>query len=341
MKKLGFIFVGIFLIIGLIEVGLTTGKDASLLLTLLFWIAIVQGCVALVAIADLAKGKWVAPLKKHLLSVHPMILLIAFAFLLLSRQMKIYHWTEEPHGLWLNAWFFILRNFTLLLISFFFARKFTVESLKESEKKSLWAALYLLSYVISQSLVAFDWVMSLEYPWSSTLFGGYFFIEATYVGIAMAGIFCYFILRKRSSADISLMKKTQRDVATFLFGFSLFWAGMFFAQFLTIWYGNIPEEVSFVAKRMHGSPVRELSFLVLADLFFIPFILLLSKKIKSMPLAVSLIALIIMLGLFTERLVFLLPAVSIQAHLVVIEFAVFLLIFILLVVNREHIVLQK
>jgi len=329
----------IFLVVAvaffLLENTLAPENYGSLLLTLLFWVAIVQGCLALVAAADLAKGKWIMPLKKYLLSVYPLILLIAVLFLIQSRQMSIYHWTEEKHDFWFNEWSFIIRNFVLLVASFVLARKFARESIKETEKKNFWAALYILSFVVSQSLVGFDWVMSLEYPWISTLFGGYFFIEATYLGLATAAIFCFFLLRKKQLENPDQAKKTLKDVATFMFGFSLFWAGMFFAQFLTIWYGNLPEEVMFTTKRMTSPTLKLMSQYILGTLFFVPFLVLLSRKIKASPFGVVIIALVIMSGVFVERLFFLMPNVSINVMMAGIEMLLMMVVFVLTVVGRD------
>ena len=330
----------IFLIIAiafyLLENTLQPENYGSLLLTLLFWVAIVQGCIALVAAADLAKGKWIKPLKMYLLSVYPLILLIAVLFLIQIRQMNIYHWTEEKNDFWFNEWSFIFRNFVLLVVSFVFAWKFARESIQESNKKNLWAGLYLLSFVVSQSMIGFDWVMSLEYPWISTLFGGYFFIETMYMGLAMSAIFCLLLFKKASSKNLEQAKKTQHDVATFMFGFSLFWAGMFFAQFLTIWYGNIPEEVMFTTKRMASPVLKQMSRYILGSLFFVPFFVLLSRKIKASPGMVALIALIVMSGVLVERLFFLIPHVSINAMIAGIEMVLLLVVFILTVWGRER-----
>jgi len=335
------IFLIVAVAIFLLEGTLQPENYGSLLLTLLFWIAIVQGCIALVAAADLAKGKWIAPLKKHLLSVYPLIFLIAVLFLIMSRQMNRYHWTEEKSDFWFNEWSFIIRNFVLLVASFILAWKFARESIKESEKKNLWAALYILSFVVSQSLIGFDWVMSLEYPWISTLFGGYFFIESTYVGLATAAIFCLFFLRKPSLENPDQAKKTLKDVATFMFGFSLFWAGMFFAQFLTIWYGNLPEEVMFTSKRMTSSTLKFMYQYILGALFFVPFLVMLSRKIKAMPFGVAIVALVVMSGVFVERMFFLMPNVKINGLIAGIEMLMMLVLFVLTVASRERVLDQS
>lgn len=334
------ILIIIYLIVGigifLLENSLTPDHYGSLLLTLLFWIAMVQGSIALVAIADLAQGKWIVPLKRHLLSVYPLILLIAILFLIISRQMSMYGWAQEPHGIWFNQWSFIARNFILLLASFLLARKLAFESINERPRKNVWAALYILSFVVSQSLIGFDWVMSLEYPWISTLFGAYFFIEATYLGLATAAICCFCLLRKSSLENADQVKNTQRDVATFMFGFSLFWAGMFFAQFLTIWYGNIPEEVLFTSRRISTVPLRYMAPYVLGALFFVPFIVLLSRKSKTNLLVVFVIALIVMSGVIVERLFFLLPNVCVVGYLAGLEFILLLSAFLLTMNSRNQ-----
>jgi hypothetical protein len=224
----------------------------------------------------------------------------------------------------------------LLVASFLLARKFAIESINERPKKSLWAAFYILSFVVSQSLIGFDWVMSLEYPWVSTLFGAYFFIEATYLGLATAAIFCFFLRRKTSLENFGQAKKTLRDVANFMFGFSLFWAGLFFAQFLTIWYGNIPEEVMFTTKRMTSPTLKFMAQYILGALFFVPFLALLSRKIKAIPGAVSAIALIVMFGVLVERLFFLIPNVSINAVIAGIDMFLMLVLFVLTVGSRER-----
>jgi hypothetical protein len=116
-----------------------------------------------------------------------------------------------------------------------------------------------------------------------------------------------------------------------MFGFSLMWAGLFFAQFLTIWYGNLPEEVGFIARRLSASPLRELCVAVLFLLFFIPFPALLSTRAKSNPYVVSAAALSILSGILVERYVFLAPVVRFSPVALAIDFACLLLLFVAVV----------
>ena len=316
----------VFLVIGLIVLServLGAGNNGSLLFTLVFWIAIIEGCIALVATTELVKAQWILPLKKGLLSVYPLLLFIAFLFIFLVLQINIYPWAEGQ-GIWLNKWFFMIRNFILLLLAYVLARKLAIESDKESKKRDLYAILYLLVFVVSQSLVAFDWVMPLEYPWFSTLFGGYFFVESFYVGIAVAGVFCFLLLKKSAQENADKLSKALNDTATMMFGFSLLWAGLFYSQFLVIWYGNIPEEAGFLVARISNP----LSYVILVALFFAPFIILLSRRAKSNPSVVLAVSSAILLGLFIERLLLLFPAVPLNPILLVLEFLLISFLFV-------------
>ena len=342
MKKIElnpWLLVLIFAIVGvgiyLLENTVRPEQYGSLLQTLLFWVTLAQGSIALVAVSDLSKGKWIKPMKRHLLSVYPLIMLIAALSLILFKQIGMYHWSHENYNAWLEKWFFVSRNFVLLTISFLLAWKFAVESVKESEGKNLWAALYILSFVTSQSLIGFDWVMSLEYPWISTLFGGIFFIESMYSGIAVGIIIMLFTGEDADEGDHHGHGGISKDLTNFLFGFSLFWAGMFFAQFLTIWYGNLPEEVVFISKRLDHPVVRDLGMISLLFLFFVPFISLLSRKIKSSPVLSAVIALIVCAGLFIERLVYLMPVVNMRFDIVAIEMAALAILFVFAVMSRN------
>jgi hypothetical protein len=188
---------------------------------------------------------------------------------------------------------------------------------------------YLLVFVASQTLAAFDLVMSLEYPWYSTLFGGYFFIEAVYGGFAVAALLSVLFHGTAPAPSDPEARSDLKDLSILMFGFSLMWAGLFFAQYLTIWYGNIPEEVSFIAKRALVSPYRELGVLVLLLLFLIPFSVLLPTRAKSNPYAVTAASLSILSGILIERYVFLAPAVRMNPGVLAIAFLCLLLPFVI------------
>ncbi len=305
-RSLPFVVVFSGVVLFLIDKVMVADKSGTFLLNLLFWVAIFQGCIALAAAAELSKAKWILPIRRELLSVYPMLLFVSVLFLLFGLQLDIYPWAEKG-GFWLNKKFFFLRNLFLLVTSYLLAMKFVKDTVEGRPTKNLYAVLYLFVFVTTQSLVAFDWVMSFEYPWFSTLFGGYFFIESLYAGIAMSGVAAFFLLSKPEAGPNEQLKKTLKDVATLLFGFSLLWAGLFFAQFLVIWYGNLPEEVFYLAKRVNHSPLREMSYLVLLALFVFPFTILLSIRVKTNKTMVLIMSSVVLFGVLIERLIFLAP----------------------------------
>jgi hypothetical protein len=305
------------------------GKGGSLLFSLLFFIAVVEGCIAAAAAGTVVNARWVASVREELLSVSPLLLLLSFLLLLLIPFLDIYPWAGTP-GIWLRKDFFIGRNLAFLLLAYVTARRFAAAPSDGEGTKSR-AAWYLLVFVTSQSLAAFDLVMSLEYPWISALLGGYFFIEALYGGFAVSAIL-YLLLHGRPPADSAPGSRSDlSDLSILMFGFSLMWAGLFFAQYLTIWYGNIPEEVGFIARRLSASPLRELCVAVLFLLFFIPFPALLSTRAKSNPYVVSAVAVSILSGILVERYVFLAPVVRFSPVAQAIDFALLLLLFLAVV----------
>ncbi len=304
--------------IGLVELVLNAGRNGTFLLTLSFWTALVQGSVALVAAAEAAQGKWLQPIQRDLLAFYPMILVMAGLFLFLGFKMEIYPWLGETHR-WLNPSFFLVRNAVVLVLSFLVAHFFARATLQNRPSKGTLAIFYLFLFVISQSLVAFDWIMPLEYPWMSTLFGGIFFMESFYLGIAVAVLLAGAQLRRQNGTP-SEIRKVLRDSATFMFGFALAWAGLFYAQYLVIWYGNLPEETEFILRRMHFSPYRELFYGSILLLFVVPFVTLVSRKTKSSPAVVSLMALVVLSGVILERIVYIAPAVPLSGWAAALEF---------------------
>ncbi len=301
------------------------GRGGSLLLAFLFFIAVVEGCIAAAAAGATVNARWVGSVRKELLSVTPLLLVASFLLLLLIPFVDSYPWAGRP-GIWLRKDFFIGRNLAFLLLAYVTARRFAAAPIGGEGTKSR-AAAYLFVFVASQSLTAFDLVMSLEYPWVSALFGGYFFIESIYGGFAVSALLC---LRRSGPARADRAtgaRSDLSDLSILMFGFSLMWAGLFFAQFLTIWYGNLPEEVGFIARRLSASPLRELCVAVLFLLFFIPFPALLSTRAKSNPYVVSGAALSILSGILVERYVFLAPVVRFSPVALAIDFTCLLVLF--------------
>jgi hypothetical protein len=309
MKKIPLIAIIITAVVVFISDWLLASEaNGSVLIALLFWSGIGQGLIALAAAADLSGGKWIKPIRPYLHQYYSLLVLFPITFLIFSRHVTVYDWALYPPNGWLQPTFFIIRNTIVLLLPFIIAHFYVEASRNDSKRTGLLAVLYLFAFVLSQSFMAFDQVMTFEYPWINTLFGGYFFVEALYGGIAFSAILAGFLMLKNSH----LFKTAFRDFTVMIMGFALLWAGLFYSQYLVIWYGNLPEEVSYIAKRMEVPLLRNMGIYVLLTLFLIPFVALISRKVKALFPAIFFIALLIFSGLLLERLIFLIPDVQLS-----------------------------
>jgi len=316
MKKISIIaqVIVISVIVFLLDLVLASETDGSILIALLFWSGIGQGMIALAAAAELSGGKWIRSIRPYMQEYHPLLILFPLTFLIFCRHITIYDWVLYPPNGWLTPVFFIIRNTIVLLLPFIFAHFYVQASKKESPKTGVFAVLYILTFVISQSFLAYDQVMTFEYPWINTLFGGYFFVEALYGGIAFSAVLAGFLMLR----NFERFKTAFRDFVVMMMGFALLWAGLFYSQYLVIWYGNIPEEVSYIAKRLAVPMLKNMGIYILITLFLIPFVSLISRKVKSMFPAVFVIALLVFSGLIIERLIYLIPVAQLNMFAVLV-----------------------
>ena len=160
---LGIVIAGISIAL---EQFLQPGSGGSLLLSTTIWLAIAEGCIALMAAAEIAHAKWHKPIVERMLSAHPMLLVVLFMFVIQYTQLDIYPWADG-HGVWLTKNMFMGRHIVLILLVFMVARKFAADTLRELDSRRFWAVIYMLSFALHQSMVGFEWIMSLEKPWFS------------------------------------------------------------------------------------------------------------------------------------------------------------------------------
>ena len=314
--------------------GLTAGRGA-LLMTLVFWTTLLQGAIAAAAVADLVGARWITVLRRELLAAYPLLLVPPVLLVLLIPRLDLYPWAEAP-GQWLNEPFFLLRNLALLLTVYGTGRLYARRSLQGDARTASSAVIYLFAFVAAQTLVAFDLVMSLEYPWISTLLGAYFFVEALYAGLALAAVLCFLLPQRRRESRPAAETSPRWDIGLLLFGFSILWGGLFFAQYLLLWYGNLPEEVHFIARRLESFPLLALAVLFLVGNFFIPFLVLLGQRAKHSALVVGVVAGSVLVGLFAERLFFVFPAVPLPAGVLLAQNLLLLAFWLLTVHSREN-----
>ena len=170
------------------------------------------------------------------------------------------------------------------------------------------APIYVVAYAIVLTLVAFDGIMALQPHWFSNLLGGFFFMGSFLGAHMLLALMMLFGGRELGVSDL-ISPKQRHDLGKLCFGFTVFWAYLMWAQFLVIWYGNLPEETGFVFARLWGPwlPVGKAVFL---GMFVIPFTGLLGVLPKKTPATLALFTTVSLVALWLERYLLVVPSVT-------------------------------
>ncbi len=157
-----------------------------------------------------------------------------------------------------------------------------------TRKMQWWAPSGVALLGLTSTFFAFDILMSLQYSWFSTIFGVYFWAGGIRGSLATC-VLVVLALRAAGFLRNTITMEHLHDVAKIMFGFTVFWAYIAFAQYFLIWYGNVPEETQFYLLRRNGSWYA-LSILLPILYFVVPFFLLLPRANKRSPFWLALIS---------------------------------------------------
>lgn len=213
----------------------------------------------------------------------------------------IYHWSDpelyNPNGphydaildgkrAFLNPGFFFIRALSYILIwsgLIWLLRRNSIQSdLNPSQGVQLYqsskylAAIFIVVYAVTSSTSSWDWIMSIQPHWYSTLFGWYNFISMFVTCNAVMMLILIFLTRNGYLQGIT--NEHFHDLGKFMFGFSVAWAYLFYSQFMLIWYANIPEETMYFKYRIDNYPL--LMWLCVVLNFVTPFFLLITRNAK-------------------------------------------------------------
>jgi hypothetical protein len=167
---------------------------------------------------------------------------------------------------------------------------------------------YVVLYALVATTVAFDGIMALQPHWYSNLLGGFYFM-GSFLGAHML-LALLMLYGRRQVGLVELVSAKQRhDLGKMCFGFTVFWAYLMWAQFLVIWYGNMPEETGFVFARLWG-PWLPVGTAVLLGMFVIPFWGLLFVSAKKSPFVLGFFATVSLCSLWLERYLLVTPSIT-------------------------------
>jgi hypothetical protein len=171
-------------------------------------------------------------------------------------------------------------------------------------KNFRWSAGFLVFYLVSESMMSWDWIMSLDPHWFSTLFGWYVFASMFVSGITVIAMVTIYLKSRGYLPDVN--DSHIHDLAKFMFGVSIFWTYLWFSQFMLIWYANIPEEVTYYVTRIENYSLPFWGMLVMNFIF--PLLVLMNSDYKRLNWFVIMAGIVVLLGHYLDVFNMVMPA---------------------------------
>ncbi len=293
-----------------------------------FVVTLALGALVFVMIQHLTRAGWsVAPRRQMewLAGGLPVLALLFVPVALLSHDL--YEWLHpgamadhvlHKKAAYLNAPFFFVRAAIYLGAWAFLSWFFTSRSRRQDETgdPQLTKSMQAFSgpavpiFAVTITFAGFDWLMSLQPNWYSTIFGVYVFAGALASALAALALGTIALQRSGRVKSVSTVEH-RHDIGKLLFGFTVFYAYISFSQYFLIWYANIPEETVFYSSRWVGS-WKPLSLLLVLAHFVVPFLLLLSRRGKRSALVLGLAAGTLLVGHYVDMYWLVMPILDKQ-----------------------------
>ena len=304
-----------------------TGFWSNLLLNNLLFIFIALAAMVFLSLHALGTSGWQTSIQRipeamtTFLPVGFVLMLIMLAGMW-TDQAHIFHWVHPEPGdeiiemkkPYLNLPFFSFRTIIYISGWILFAWLWRRNSLKQDSDNDLKyfkrtntiGAAFMVFFAITSSMAAWDWLMSIDPHWFSTLFGWYVFSSLLVCGIAV--IILLVLLLKWKGFLPHVNKEHIHDLGIYLFAFSVFWAYLWFSQYMLIWYGNLPEETVYYIERLKN--FRVLFFLNLILNFLVPFLALMARNSKRMTVILALVAVVVFVGHWVDFYLMIMPGAA-------------------------------
>jgi hypothetical protein len=265
----------------------------------------------------------------------PIGLLVALIVFFLGGH-DLFHWTHEslyieklPDGSknpeydaiiagkqgFLNTPFFVGRMVVYFVVWYLLFRVLRSLTVKEDAeggtahyyKMIRFSAIFLVFFAVTSSTSAWDWILSIDTHWFSTMFGWYVF--ASWFVTGLSAITLTIVLLKENGYLKAVNESHLHDLGKFLFGFSIFWTYVWFSQFLLIYYANIPEESIYFVDRLdgHGGYYNPIFFVNIILNFFFPFLALMTRDAKRKLTFLKIVTVVLLFGHFLDFYLMIMP----------------------------------
>ena len=296
----------------------------SWLFAFAFFFTLCAGCFFWTIVHHATDAEWSVVVRRQLENIGSLLAVMALLFIpILLLRRHLYEWMNIPPGHeasldskrgYLNWGFFLARAilfFGLFIIASQLLRRLSIRQDSDGNPRhTVWmrkvAFAGLPVFALCLTFGAFDWLMSLNYHWFSTMFGVYIFAGTAGASMALL-VLVITSLRKAGYLQNVVTVEHYHIMGKWMFAFTVFWAYIGFGQYMLIWYANMPEETEYFITRNTQS-WWALSMLLVLGRFFGPFAILLLRSIKKQPHRLCLVAGWILFMQMIDMYVVVLPA---------------------------------
>jgi len=300
---------------------------AALYVAAFFFFMIALGVLAFYAIQRAAQAGWSPLLFRVMEGITAYLVpggIIVFVILVLSvlHMNHLFVWMDadvvahdaiiQAKSGYLDPTFFLIRAAIFLggwIAYREYSRKLSLQQDESNDNANFKlnfriSAAFLVFYLISESMMSWDWIMSVDPHWFSTLFGWYVFASMVVSGVTVIAMVTIYLKSRGFLTDVN--DSHIHDLGKFMFGFSIFWTYLWFSQFMLIWYSNIPEEVTYYVTRIadYNLPF----FGMVAMNFLFPVLLLMNSDYKRINWFIILAGIVILAGHYMDIFNMIMPA---------------------------------
>lgn len=295
---------------------------AALYVACIFFMLVSMGVLAFYAIQYVAQAGWSPVLFRVMQGITaylPVASIIFFIILLLTGlhvfdSNHLFIWMDkdvvahdeliQAKSGYLNFPFWIIRAGVFLLgwnLYNYYTRKNCLAQDASNDdsfyKKNFnISAMFLVFFIVSESIMSWDWIMSVDPHWFSTLFGWYVFASFFVSGITTIALVTLYL---KSKGYLEYVNTSHiHDLAKFMFGISVFWTYLWFSQFMLIWYANIPEEVTYFVTRIELYNLPFFGAVVMNFVF--PILILVNTDFKRITWVIVMAGIVILAGHYID-----------------------------------------
>lgn len=285
----------------------------SYLMAYMFVLGLSLGSLALVMVHQLSGGAWGVVIRRPLGAATRVLPILTVLFLPIVFGMHhLYEWTHldvvandpilKGKQLYLNTPFFLIRaavyfagwNLVAFLLNKWSFEQDRTGDPKLSRRMQKLSSGGLLVYMLFTTFAAFDWMMSLAPHWFSTIYGVLIIGGQALSAMAFMIVILAWLSRRPPLSDI-VVPAHFHDLANLMLAFVMLWAYFSFSQYLIIWSGNLPEEITWYMNRLQPG-WRLVALMLVIFHFTVPFALLLSRAVKRAPETIAKVALAILVA---------------------------------------------